>query len=797
MRFPGSHLVWSEPLRSRPLSLMSLLARNIRRLQVIVLCAIAALAAIFAVPAQAATYPAGFEERTIASGLTGPVGVAWTPDGRMLVIEKDGRLKVAPAAGGAPTTVLDITGRVNSYWDRGLLGVAVDSAFASNRYIYLLYTYDVNPLTPDGSGAAISRLSRFELSPTNQVSNEAVLLGTWTGGACPAPSNTVDCIPSEGASHSIGSVRSAPDGTLYVGSGDASSFSNVDPTRAAHLQRAVACPARSSTSTATAAGSPATRSARPTRTSTTSARSSTRRASATRTGSSSARTGAWSWATWAGTPARRSTSSAREARATAGPATRARYARRATAPSPRAQTEYAKEGTANAHAPPVHDYLHNGASAAILAGPDLSGERVPHGLPRHDLLRRLRRRLHQEDPRGRERLCRSGGGLRHELDRDGLEAAPNGDLVFTDFGDGSPGTGSLKRVAYSPGNGSPTAQAAGTPSSGAAPLAVQFSSAGSIRPERRSALVLVGLRRRRHEHERQPGPHLHGAGRLDGHPDRERRPRPLRHEDGAGVGRRLRAHRDDQRPGRRVALSRRRHDHAAGSATDPEDGVLAPSRLSWNVVIHHSSHIHQVGSFNGVAQASFQTLRDHDADSYYEITLRATDSSGLTTTRTVDIRPETVPLQVGERAGRGAGELRRQLGDHALQHHLGDRLQHDDLSGHRVHRGGRAALPVRQLVGRRRGESRHHDAGLGDNAHGPLSGEQGLRPSGHGLVGGDRPRPAQRGGRRPATRAGARWQRTTSGGWWTSACPARSAPWRSTGRRPTRRATRSSPRSTG
>ena len=88
---------------------MSLLAANIRRLQVIVLCAIAALAAIFAVPAQAATYPAGFEERTIASGLTGPVGVAWTPDGRMLVIEKDGRLKVAPAAGGAPTTVLDIS----------------------------------------------------------------------------------------------------------------------------------------------------------------------------------------------------------------------------------------------------------------------------------------------------------------------------------------------------------------------------------------------------------------------------------------------------------------------------------------------------------------------------------------------------------------------------------------------------------------------------------------------------------------------------------------------------------------
>ena len=373
---------------------MYLFAADIRRLQVIVLCVIAALAAILAVPAQAATYPAGFEERTIASGLTGPVGVAWTPDGRMLVIEKDGRLKVAPAAGGAPTTVLDISARVSSYWDRGLLGVAVDSAFASNRYIYLLYTYEVNPLTPDSSGADISRLSRFELSPTNQVSNEVVLLGTWNGGACPAPSNTVDCIPSEGASHSIGSVRSAPDGTLCVGSGDASSFWNVDPL-ALRTYDEQSMPARSSTWTATAAGWPATRSARPRRTSTTSARSCTPRASATHSGSSSARAASlvvgdvgwdtreevdfisaggksYGWPCYEGT------------------------IRHAGLQRPlRMPAEYAKEGTANAHAPPVHDYRTTARPRRVLAGPDLHGERVSQRLPRHDLLRRLRRRLHQ------------------------------------------------------------------------------------------------------------------------------------------------------------------------------------------------------------------------------------------------------------------------------------------------------------------------------------------------------------------------------------------------------------------
>ncbi len=54
------------------------------------------------------------------------------------------------------------------------------------------------------------------------------ILGSYSG-ACPAPSNTVDCIPSEEDSHSIGTVRSAPDGTLYVGSGDAAAYGRVDP----------------------------------------------------------------------------------------------------------------------------------------------------------------------------------------------------------------------------------------------------------------------------------------------------------------------------------------------------------------------------------------------------------------------------------------------------------------------------------------------------------------------------------------------------------------------------------------
>src|SRR5918999_5820615 len=160
--------------RPRPMEVDS---RNIPRWPLLALALL--IAALAAAPAGAATYPAGFEERTMVSGLTGPVGVAWTPDGRMLAIEKAGRLKVVNPGGTSATTILDLSSRVNSYWDRGLLGIAVDSSFASNRFIYLLYTHDLNQLTPDGAGVAISRLSRFELSATNQVTNEAVILGTY------------------------------------------------------------------------------------------------------------------------------------------------------------------------------------------------------------------------------------------------------------------------------------------------------------------------------------------------------------------------------------------------------------------------------------------------------------------------------------------------------------------------------------------------------------------------------------------------------------------------------------------
>ena len=82
-----------------------------------------------------------------------------------------------------------------------------------------------------------------------------------------------------------------------------------------------------------------------------------------------------------------------------------------------------------------------------------------------------------------------------------------------------------------------------------------------------------------------------------------------------------------------------------GSATDLEDGDLGDDALSWHIVLHHGSHTHSQGDLHG-ADPSFTPPGDHDADSYYEIELTATDSDGVVDRKTVEIHPETIPFSL-------------------------------------------------------------------------------------------------------------------------------------------------------
>lgn len=73
-----------------------------------------------------------------------------------------------------------------------------------------------------------------------------------------------------------------------------------------------------------------------------------------------------------------------------------------------------------------------------------------------------------------------------------------------------------------------------------------------------------------------------------------------------------------------------------GSATDPEDGTLPASALSWQVFLHHNQHVHFYSNSTGTS-GSF-VVQDNGPDSfYYEIVLTATDSSGLQASRSVNV----------------------------------------------------------------------------------------------------------------------------------------------------------------
>src|SRR5215510_7787559 len=82
---------------------------------------------------QAATLPTGFQEVTVFSGLTNPTNVRFSPDGRVFVAEKSGLIKVFDNLNDTtPTVFADLRTNTHNYWDRGMLGMALDPNFPTN-----------------------------------------------------------------------------------------------------------------------------------------------------------------------------------------------------------------------------------------------------------------------------------------------------------------------------------------------------------------------------------------------------------------------------------------------------------------------------------------------------------------------------------------------------------------------------------------------------------------------------------------------------------------------------------------
>jgi glucose/arabinose dehydrogenase len=87
----------------------------------------------------------------------------------------------------------------------------------------------------------------------------------------------------------------------------------------------------------------------------------------------------------------------------------------------------------------------------------------------------------------------------------------------------------------------------------------------------------------------------------------------------------------------------------SGRATDPEEGDLAASRLTWWADFHHDDHTHPfLPVTEGVAEGSVTvpTVGETSANVWYRFYLRATDAQGATHTVFHDVRPWTVTLRL-------------------------------------------------------------------------------------------------------------------------------------------------------
>jgi len=115
--------------------------------------------------AYAQTTSVALKVETVNTSLQSPWGLAFLPDGRMLVTEKSGVLKLLTASGQTQASVSGVPA-VNAANQGGLLDVVIDPAFATNARIYLSFS-ESDAANPSLSGTAVVR-ARLDLS-ANQL----------------------------------------------------------------------------------------------------------------------------------------------------------------------------------------------------------------------------------------------------------------------------------------------------------------------------------------------------------------------------------------------------------------------------------------------------------------------------------------------------------------------------------------------------------------------------------------------------------------------------------------------------
>jgi glucose/arabinose dehydrogenase len=657
-------------------------------------------------PAGASTLPSGFRDSVVLSGLTNPTVLQFAPDGRIFVGQKNGVIKVFQSLTDTnPVTFADLSAKVDDYWDRGLLGMALPPGFPSAPYVYVLYAYDApiggsapvwndgcpTPPGPTTDGCLVSgRVSRLQISGNVMTGSEQVLINDWC---------------QQFPSHSIGTLLFGRDGYLYVTGGDGASFNNVDygqygATYAGDQANPCGDPpgavgtalsppgaeggalrsqsVRRSDGPATLDGTvlrvdPASGAGVSGNPFFSSPDANARRIVAyglrnpfritQRPGTDELWIGDVGWNTW------------EEINRVVSPAG-------ATASNfgwpcyegASAQSGYQGAGldlcsslylTPGSVTTPYYTYNHGACvvnySGCHTGGSSITGVAFSQGgsyptqyngalffadHTRNEIWAMLPGTNGLPDPSRLQSFVgvdATGGAAGHPVD---LKIGPGGDLFYVDMDDGT-----VHRITYTAANQPPTAVITANPTNGLAPLTVSFNGTGSSDPEGKPLSYSWDLNGDGTFGD-ATGPTASYTYTTAGvyHPSLR-----VTDDQGATDTKSVTVTVGNTAPTAVIdtptsSLTWKVGDtiNFSGHATDTQDGTLPASRLTWSLILHHcfspsDCHTHLIQTLNGVSSGSV-TAPDHEYPCWLELQLTATDSGGLTSTTSVRLDPKTVVL---------------------------------------------------------------------------------------------------------------------------------------------------------
>jgi glucose/arabinose dehydrogenase len=546
--------------------------------------------------------PPNFVTDTLITGLDQPTQIVFTPDGRMLILERLGTvLVVQPGAGRPDTTPFLQLDTVNRSDERGALGIALDPGFASNGFFYVMYTHS----------SLINRVSRF----------------TAVGNAASAASEQIvwqNTVPAA-IYHQGGGLAFGPDGHLYISVGD-----NLDRASAQSLGSFNGKILRVRSDGSVPTDNPFYDGSGPNLDAI--------------------------WALGLRNPFRFSFDPA-NGRMFIGDVGEGSWeevdvgAKGANYGWPTCEGACGSPGLTD----PLYTYAHNGRDASITGGfvyrgaqfgPAFDGSYF-FGDYAQNTIRRLTFDAAGAVSANLPFVPADGAVDGPSGDPVDIRQGPDGSLYYVDIGAlNVANSGTIRRVRNLNGNLPPTVSTSATPTSGASPLAVAFSSAGTSDPEGAPLTYAWTFGDGGSSAAANPA-HTYAVdgvytARLSvsdgvntsfaapiqitvGRPPAPKITAPL---DGGAF-----------QAGQPIDL--------AGSATDPRDGTLSGASLTWTVVFHHETHQHPgPGPFTG-GSASFTTPssgHDFTGNTSYEIVLTATNASGISASTSVFVYPRKVNM---------------------------------------------------------------------------------------------------------------------------------------------------------